>query len=303
MTAARQPAPPAQPPAWRAYAALGVGVLALSMTSIFVRWSSAPGPVTAFYRMAVAALLLTLPAWLGLRRLPAALPVLPLRLAVAAGALAGLDHALLSASVALTRIANLTLLNNIAPLWVALAAYFLFRERLPRQFWLGLALTLGGAVFVVGYDLLAHPGLSGGDALAGLSSLFYAAYYLVTQRARRGLPVVVTMWIVNLVAAGLLLLVCLGAGYPLGGYDGRTWLVFLASGLFSQGIGYLAVAYALGRLPASAVAPTMVAQPVLTTLLAVPLTGEGLIWVQWLGGAVVLLGITLVNRRAAPVLE
>lgn len=298
-----QPVLPAAPPVWRAYAALGVGVLALSMTSIFVRLSSAPGPVTAFYRMLVAALLLAVPALLALQRQTSSLPAVPLRLAVAAGALAGLDHALLSASVALTRIANLTLLNNIAPLWVALAAFFFFRERLPRQFWLGLAFTLGGAGFVIGYDLLAHPHLSGGDALAGLSSLFYAAYYLVTQRARRALPVLVFMWIVNLGAAGVLLLVCLSAGYPLSGFDSRTWLVFLASGLFSQGIGYLAVAYALGRLPASAVAPTMVAQPVLTTLLAVPLTGEGLNWVQWLGGAVVLTGIYLVNRRALPVLE
>jgi hypothetical protein len=33
------------------YAALGVGVLALSFSGMFVRWADAPGPVTAFYRL------------------------------------------------------------------------------------------------------------------------------------------------------------------------------------------------------------------------------------------------------------
>ena len=58
------------------------------------------------------------------------------------------------------------------------------------------------------------------------------------------------------------------------GFDNRTWIVFLASALVSQVIGYMALAYALGHLPASIVAPTMVLQPVVTALLAIPLLGE-----------------------------
>ncbi|MGE5641734.1 MAG: EamA family transporter, partial [Byssovorax cruenta] len=33
------------------YIALGVGILSLSFSAMFVRWASAPGPVTAFYRL------------------------------------------------------------------------------------------------------------------------------------------------------------------------------------------------------------------------------------------------------------
>jgi drug/metabolite transporter (DMT)-like permease len=69
-----------------------------------------------------------------------------------------------------------------------------------------------------------------------------------------------------------------------------------------QIIGYLAMGYALGHLPASIVSPTMLGQPVLTALLAIPLLGETLQPVQWMGGLVVISGIFLVHRsrEAAP---
>ena len=60
--------------------------------------------------------------------------------------------------------------------------------------------------------------------------------------------------------------------------------------------GGLALNYALGHLPASLVAPTLLGQPVLAAILAIPILGEGLSWIQIGGGAVVLLGIYLVHR-------
>lgn len=58
----------------------------------------------------------------------------------------------------------------------------------------------------------------------------------------------------------------------------------------------MALAYALGHLPASVVAPTMALQPVMTALLAIPLLGEiPNLW-QGLGGLIALAGIYIVNR-------
>ena len=85
-------------------------------------------------------------------------------------------------------------------------------------------------------------------------------------------------------------------GYPFTGFDRNTWLVFLASALVSQLIGYMSLAYALGHLPASIVSPTMILQPVVTTLLAIPLLAEIPTPWQGLGGAIALVGIYLVNQ-------
>jgi hypothetical protein len=52
----------------------------------------------------------------------------------------------------------------------------------------------------------------------------------------------------------------------------------------------------LGYLPASVVAPTVVLQPIVTALLAIPLLGEiPTIW-QGIGGAIALAGIYIVNQ-------
>ena len=67
------------------------------------------------------------------------------------------------------------------------------------------------------------------------------------------------------------------------------------TGLVAQIGGYFSVAYALGHLPASVVSPTMILQPVLSALLAIPFTGEMLAPVQWLGGLAVIGGIYMVN--------
>jgi drug/metabolite transporter (DMT)-like permease len=61
-------------------------------------------------------------------------------------------------------------------------------------------------------------------------------------------------------------------------------------------IGYLAISYALGHLPASVVAPTLIGQPILTAILAIPLLGEIPAPIQWIGGAIALAGIYIVNQ-------
>jgi drug/metabolite transporter (DMT)-like permease len=52
----------------------------------------------------------------------------------------------------------------------------------------------------------------------------------------------------------------------------------------------------LGYLPASIVSPTLLLQPVLTGLLAIPILGQALSLAQIVGGAAVLLGVYIVHR-------
>lgn len=271
-----------------------IGILALSMTSIFVRWADAPGTVTAAYRMAISALMLT-PFVLrqGFKKPQKSDPWLGLVLV--AGLFIALDHGTMNTAIGLTRIANCTLLNNIAPLWVALFALLVWREKLKKWFWVGLILTLAGAAIILGFDFLVHPQLSLGDGFAFVSSFFYGGYFLITQYSRAKISALQYIWMVNLVSALLLTGFNLALGIPMVGYDLRTWLVFAGAGIFSQTIGYFSVAYSLGHLPASIVSPTMVIQIAVTSLIAIPLTGESLSWIQVAGGITVLAGIVIIN--------
>jgi drug/metabolite transporter (DMT)-like permease len=277
-----------------AYGALALGALALGVSALLVRWAAAPGPVTGFYRMGLASLIL---APIALRNRSAGRwPAAGTRLALLAGLALAIDLALWNTAVNVTTAANATLFANMAPLWVALAAWLLFREHLRALFWGGLALTLLGAVAIAGGDFLRHATLGWGDLLAAGASLFYASYYLITQRGRQLLPPLPYVWMAGAASTAVLLLVSLGLGLPLTGYPPSTYLAFLGLALVTQVIGYLSVAYALGHLPASIVSPTMVSQPVITALLAIPVLGEILTSLQVVGGVAVIAGVVVVHR-------
>jgi drug/metabolite transporter (DMT)-like permease len=282
-----------------AYLALATGILSLGMTAMFVRWANAPGPVTGFYRLALATTL-TAPLFVynnqrERTRIPRALLLVPLL----GGLFAAGDFALWNTSVLYTTASNATLLGNTAPLWVALAAWLFFRERLRLDFWLGLALALTGAVFIVGRDFLLHPTLGLGDLMACGAAVFYAAYMLTTQHGRASLDAFRYWWLASLSASFGLLMISLAMGLNLTDYPTTSWMIFLISAVVSQIIGYLSISYALGHLPAAVVSPTMIGQPIVTTILAIPLLGETPSAFQVAGGIIALAGIYLVNQSHA----
>lgn len=278
------------------YIALSVGIICLSFSAMFGKWANAPGPVIGFYRIGLATIIL-LPIFIYRKRkngvkLTWTLLLLP----ILGGIFTAFDHGTWNSSLRYTSAANATLLGNTAPLWVALFAWLVFRQKLRGLFWLGLALTLGGAVTVLGSDFIRHPAIGLGDLLAMAAGVFYAGYFLVTERGRQKLDTLTYVWLVDLVATATLLGISIGMKMPLSGYPTQSYLAFLGAALVSQVGGYLSIGYALGHLPASIVSPTLIGQPVVTALLAIPLLGEALRTEQWLGGLVVLAGIYLVHR-------
>ncbi len=281
-----------------AYLALATGILSLGMTAMFVRWADAPGPVTGFYRLAIATAL-TAPLFIRKQWKQAAIPRAHLLIPLLGGLFAAGDFALWNTSVLFTTASNATLLGNTAPLWVALIAMLFFRERLRLDFWFGLALALAGAVFIVGRDFLVHPSLGVGDLMACGAALFYAAYMLTTQRGRANLDVFRYWWLASLSATFGLMAINLVMGFSLTGYPSYSWMIFLATAIVSQIIGYISISYALGHLPASVVSPSLIGQPIVTTILAIPLLGELPETIQIVGGVIALAGIYLVNQSHA----
>ncbi len=277
------------------YLALAVGISALSLSAMFVRWAEAPGPITAFYRVLFATIFFA-PFLIQQRKKFGNLEKRSLWFPIVAGAFTAFDFSIWNTAAQHTTAAKVTLLGNTSPLWVALAAFFIFREKLKISFWVGLVLTLLGAAFVVGVNFAKDFSINAGDLLASVAAIFYALYQLTTQRGRKYMDPLRYTWIVGATATIFIFFINLFLGNSFSGYSAQTWLVFIASALVSQSIGYLTIAYALGHLPASVVSPTLIGQPVITALLAIPLLGEMPTREQWIGGALALAGIYLVNQ-------
>ncbi len=288
--------PRAAPRRVQAYLALAGGVLCISFSAIFTKLAGTPGAVTGFYRMAVTTGVLLLPFILHQRRHQAR-GRRGWGWAVAGGFWFSVNLVMLSSALTLTSAANATLLDNTAPIWVGLGALLVFRERLDRRYWLGLALALAGAAVVTNVNPFSglHP--APGDALAFVGALFYAGYLLNTQRGRRELDTLTYLWLVAATATMVIFLAVQVMGLPLTGYTTRTYLALLGVGLIPQTAGWLLINYALGHLPASAAVIVLLAQPVTTGLLSIPILGETLTQQQVIGGALALAGIYLCLRR------
>lgn len=278
-----------------AYLALGVGILSLSFSAMFVRWADAPGPVTAFYRLFLSIFLL-LPFFLPRLKANTFIRSRLIMFPILAGVFTAFDLALWTASLSYTTASNATLLGNTSPLWVALGTWLILKQKLTAGFWRGLVVALLGAALIMGTDFLLHPRLGLGDMMAIFTGFFYGGYFLFTEKSRATFDPVSHIWFVGIGASIALFIINILLGHPFSGFDRNTWLVFFATALVSQMIGYMSLAYALGHLPASVVSPTMILQPVVTTILAIPLLGEiPTVW-QGIGGAIALIGIFIVNR-------
>lgn len=277
-----------------AYLALLAGIICIGFSAIFVRFAGISGPVSAFYRTLVAAVVV-IPWWL-LRKtvMPARKDILWI---MAGGFFFAMDLVLWNTSLFFTQAATATLLANNAPIWVGLASLVLFRERLTKNYWLGLAVAIIGMTFLAGWDAWRQLKFNSGDLLALGASVFYAGYLLTTRKVRTRIDTLTFMALSVLATVFVLFLMNVFMGTTLSGFSTKTWASLIGMGLISHLGGWLAISYALGHLRAAPVSVSLLSQSVVTALLAIPLLGEALSLNQIIGGILVLSGIYFVNKK------
>lgn len=285
----------------RAYGALVAGVLCIAWSGIFVRVAGVPGVAAAFYRFAIATVVLApwcvarAATWRRMR--PRAL-----LLATLAGAFFACDNGLFNVAVQDASVSLVTLLANTSPIFVAIVMWVFVGRRPVRSFWLGLLLAAVGSAIVLGTAVTARSVGAGspteirGDLLAILAAACFGAYLIATRRARADLDTLTLTTTAVASGAVLLLMACLAAHAPLTGYRPTAWAALLALGLVSQVGGYLGVTYALHAVDATVASVALLGQVPLTAVLAAVVLHESLTAVQLAGGLLVLVGIYVVMR-------
>jgi drug/metabolite transporter (DMT)-like permease len=278
----------------QASTALAIGVFGIGWAAILVRWTGVPGMVSAFYRLAIAAVILV-PWYLYKGHHRRQVSRTAKWAAIIAGVFFGADLAFFNTAIMMTNAANATLLGVNAPIFVAAGVWMLDGERPSNRFWIGFALAMAGMIFVVGFDVLRHPTFGLGDLYAILGAAFYGAYQLYVRRARADMDTLTfSTWAVCAGAASLLPVLLL-AKQPIWGFGPQTWWSLLGLALVTQVIGHLAVAYALGHLPVTMTSIVLLAQAPLTAVIAWPVLGEPIHATQAVGGLLLLAGMVVVN--------
>jgi drug/metabolite transporter (DMT)-like permease len=281
----------------KAYLALVIGIVAIAWSAIFIRWAPIPGPASAFYRLLIAGVLLW-PYLLLRHRHTLRITRRSFWMAMLGGLFFAGDLGCYNTAVLHTSAANAVLLSTNAPIVVGVLSWVLL-GRAPRPiFWLGLAIATSGSLLIVSRDLAQGASFGRADFLAIATSVFFGGYLMVTEHVRNQ--------VASLALLGISLfssMLCLGLFDVLLGismsvpHDAKIWSGLLGMGIISQLIGYFALTYALGHLPATVTSVTLLAQAPVTALLAFILLAEKYSWLQAAGALLVLAGIFTVNLQ------
>lgn len=281
----------------RALAALFAGALGIAFAPIFVRLSET-GPVsTAFWRIALALPVLWAWSLAAERRVPSG--TADRQFMIAAGVFFAGDLAVWHWSILLTSVANATLLANLAPVFVTLAVWLIYRQRPSALFLAGLTLALLGVATLLGGDFRLGGSEIAGDCLGLLTAIFYAGYLLAVARARSGANTATVMAWSSLVCAVVLFPLALFSGEQVLPGTAQGWMTLLGLALLSQAAGQSLIAYAMAHLQPTFSSVGLLLQPVAAAMLACVLLDEALDALELAGGLAVLAGIYLAHAAGA----
>ncbi|HSQ05808.1 MAG TPA: DMT family transporter, partial [Burkholderiales bacterium] len=251
---------------------------------------------TAFWRAFLALPLLWLWAVLQRAPSPAADTHSPFHLLVLAGLFFAGDLAVWHWSIVLTSVANATLLANLAPIFVTLAAWALYRLAPTWLFTFGMAIALAGMALLIRGDFTLGTREVLGDVLGIVTAMFYAGYQLTVSRLRSSISTARVMAWSSTITSVVLLPIALVSESTLLPTTPGGWIFVAGLALIAQVAGQSLIAYAMAHLSALFSSVGLLLQPVVAAVLAWLLLGEPLGIVQLAGGALVLLGIALANK-------
>lgn len=277
------------------YLTLFFGVFCLSSSAIFVKLSSAPSSITAFYRLLFTAVML-LPALIFSKSNRDALLSITRKQAgqiLAAGFLLAVHYVLWFESLHYTSVASSTVLVTLQPLFSIVWGYLFFKERYSKTALLGCAIAIGGAM-IIGWGDFRISGLALlGDVMAFAAAGVISGYFLIGQKVRAELPVVPYSIAGFLSSAFFLALYSVWTGASFTGYDQSTWLAFLGIAFLATICGQFLFNVLLKWLPATFITMSILGESVGTCILAYLILHEALSLRQ-LAGIVVILGGLLI---------
>ncbi len=293
---------------------LGIGILAVSTASIFIRYAQqeAPSLVIAAYRLIFASIILA-PIAIGKHKQQLINLKKPdLLLGLLAGFFLALHFASWITSLEFTSVASSVVIVTTTPLWVALASPFFLREPISKMTSVGLILALiGGSI--VGISEICNWSNSGlscppfsvflqGDALWGnflalVGAWMAACYLLIGRKLRAKIDLIPYIFVVYGMAAIVLFFITLFTATPLLGYSPITYLWMLALALIPQLIGHSTFNWALGHLPASFVSVTLLGEPIGSIALAFLILKESPTLLEAAGGLLILAGIFISSQK------
>lgn len=197
-----------------------------------------------------------------------------------------------------TSVAHAAIMIGITPILVLAIASAIGQESLSAGKLLGMALALAGVVALQFSPSKGAVTTVAGDCFIFLASVTFALFTVMGKRVV-GTFSSITINTFAYVGGGLFLLpltLWQSVGFPFWQLSWATWASVMYMAAFPSVLCYLIYYYALKYIPASRVSAFSYLQPLLATLLAIPLLGENPTSSLIAGGCLVLVGVFVAER-------
>lgn len=272
-----------------------IGIVAISFSSIFVRWSEADVAVIAMYRLYLTNVLLLPFVW----KYRSSLFRLSKRQwgwLAASGAMLALHFLLWMASLRYTTVASSTVILTLEPLMVMLGSYWLFRTKANSMMLWGMGIAIAGSVVIGAGDFRLSGTALYGDALSFFGTVAVAIHMLIGKKLRESMDAFPYNFWVFALAASFLAVYNVVQGNAFTGYESREWGIFLLLAIVPTLFGHYLFNWLLKYMNATAVSMSVLGEPVISSLLAWVLLKEALSAYQIGAGIFILFGVWLFLR-------
>ena len=222
-----------------------LGVIGVSLSAPLVRISTAPAMILAFYRVAMASVILLPYVLVRNREEMKGMTKKDWILAVISGVCLGLHFSLYFESLRYTSIASSVVFVDTEVFFVALIMLMVFKEKIPPLGWAGIMATFLGSVIIALSDSGSGGGALKGDMIALSGAVVVAVYTIIGKVLRQRISTTTYTLLVYIAASVTVLLLLLVTGVPLTGYQPVDYWAALGMAVFCTLLGHSVFSWGL----------------------------------------------------------
>lgn len=275
------------------YIIVGIGVLAVSTSAIFVKLTSAPSGVTAFYRMFFTVLMM-LPVFLF--KYISEIKHISKRdwlLCTCAGIFLSFHFILWFESLNYTSVASSTVLVTLQPLFAFIGGFLFFKERYSIVAIISALIAIAGS-FIIGWGDFQYSGFAlFGDLLALFACALITGYLMFGQAVRKRVSSVTYTFAVYGISSVVLFIYVLLVNEPFLDYSAKDWTCFIMLALIPNLFGHSLFNWSLKWVSTTVISMAILFEPVGASIMAYFILDEKLMPAQIFGGLIVIGGLLL----------
>ena len=248
-----------------------VGVLGISMSAIFVKYSMAPSAVTAAFRLFWTVILMT-PVVLGKKQVREEFKRTEkktLGLCAVSGLFLAIHFVLWFESLNHTSVASSTTIVCTEVIWVSLGFCLFMKGKLSGKAIATIAVTFLGSMMIAYADSTTGGLHLYGDLLSLVAAVAVAVYTLIGRVVREKVSTTVYTYTLYVVCAVSLVGTCISQGFGLFDYGMSAIIVGLLLAVFSTILGHSIFSWCLKYFSPSFVSASKLCEPVVAAIFAV----------------------------------